>query len=1477
MTKTIRVSVDDSASLRVRRGRDAFATIRGFVYQVELTILRWLELGNQEALELERGEDIDKISQQIADAQTDSWDRLLEQVKYRTRITMRTPGLRAALANFFEHRSLNPELSLRFRFTTNALPRREKLSPLPNGLTGVEAWRRIHAGEVSPTEAAELLGGLRQLLRGNSRPDGATVDSWRAWRAFLDSSSDQELSAFIAQVEIATASPQLEELRPRIERRLRDEGYADDDHTAAELYTVLFVAVFKKLSVQGLKRLTRADLLAEVAGRGPGARDSGLRAKLEELKTFVEERLAAVERDLYVLRAAVAARISPPGARHGDTRTFQLTTNYFGKELDPSSTFNHARELAGRNELLERALESCSSILTKGSGILVVGGAGGVGKSRFLLEAARRLEAAGLEVRWVRDHATPDTESLNELPDGQVVILCDDAHRRTDLGAVLEFVESRRDPTVVFLGVRPYGRDALRVAAFQAGIGLDRILDLGDLHDLERDDLVQLVAAELGPDDERWAEDMVRVTHGSTLVALVAARLLRRRRLKPGILSQDPEVHHVVFSSFEDEIYGRVSPDVDPSLARRTLELAAAIGPVAMEDQDLINRAAAFLGTDAPMLLRVVGALQEAGVLREQESGIRIVPDVLSDHILHRTLVAAGRTTHVELQIIEKLGSDVLSNVLRNVAELDWQLDVAASREGGVARVDVLEDVWFKFLDVYRASSTEERLTYLDRLQPVAAFQPAAVLDLCESIGRAPADEDRTQLDQPFIPGLVLDRVATLLAFIAQHESHYERVLDLLWRLGRDDRREPNRYPEHPIRTLEEVVRYAPSRHLWRQGRAIPVLRRWTEEDGWSRHAHSPLVVAHAILQTDFIEDRFDPRRNVVTFTRYGVNADVTRRFREEIIELLQELALGPEPRGRILAVDALREALNPPAGQFGHVVTDEEEGAFRAQYEAALNAVDRIRAASKDPLVRLRLRDGLQWVIRRTKLGWKRDRARELVKRFRETNEIKLARVWGQIFDYRSGRWKTVQKRIEQLTVSVTDRLISQARDADQLVERLVIQHERFEAAGLPSQPYSLLTKIAEKRPDLANDVASWIIHAKEGSPGAAFAQWLHVLLSVLRHLRPMEYTRLLSAATTSQRPELRRAVALTLRWAHAEKPLDQEEKASLRALLADPAAIVREAAVDALQRVPVGERAALLRFVEIRGSEAVASAVAGLWAYLPGTEHPRLRSEEARRLLGMLVEFPDLDRPNMHIEQMLVSLAKSHPLLVLDFILERVRREAAAWGDPDSDEWHGYDAVPYGSFDGVWSALRTSPERPAIVRRLLTAIVEEARAAPQWYREALDVAVAVMRWDEEVETALHEWMGEGRVDDVAALDRLFSAQPSGFVVGRRAFVAELLAWLAARDDHARRRIEEALRASALGPMGVRRSDLPNENHMRLRDEALAYAAELDARGREYRAAAAFYRMLAADIEKRPPAADHERASQERVSPEDHPWAEEN
>lgn len=82
----------------LKRDRDAWATIRGYVYQVDLSIKQWIALEDKQVLELERGEDIDVVSEI---SKSEIQERKLQQIKHREKkITLRSNEAIEALINF---------------------------------------------------------------------------------------------------------------------------------------------------------------------------------------------------------------------------------------------------------------------------------------------------------------------------------------------------------------------------------------------------------------------------------------------------------------------------------------------------------------------------------------------------------------------------------------------------------------------------------------------------------------------------------------------------------------------------------------------------------------------------------------------------------------------------------------------------------------------------------------------------------------------------------------------------------------------------------------------------------------------------------------------------------------------------------------------------------------------------------------------------------------------------------------------------------------------------------------------------------------------------------------------------------------------------------------------------------------------------------------------------------------------------------
>jgi hypothetical protein len=149
--------------------RDASDVVAGFVFQIDLTIQRWLEMKEHEVLELERGEDLDLI--QLGDGDVPE-TRLLEQFKRRSTsaISLRSGDALMAVAHFCEHRRTNPSTRLQFRFLTTGALAKEQAWKRPG--TAISAWQSIHRGQLKDDDQKEALDGIREFLSNCSAPSG---------------------------------------------------------------------------------------------------------------------------------------------------------------------------------------------------------------------------------------------------------------------------------------------------------------------------------------------------------------------------------------------------------------------------------------------------------------------------------------------------------------------------------------------------------------------------------------------------------------------------------------------------------------------------------------------------------------------------------------------------------------------------------------------------------------------------------------------------------------------------------------------------------------------------------------------------------------------------------------------------------------------------------------------------------------------------------------------------------------------------------------------------------------------------------------------------------------------------------------------------------------------------------------------------------------------------------------------------------
>ena len=129
--------------------RQANDSLRGYLYQILHSVNAWLDLAGNEILYLEGAEDFDRVSDEAA---------TVVQVKdTQHNITLRSPEVNDAINNYWDLRTKNPSLKVKFRFLTRSQIGAEQGAPFGNNQQGLRLWRRCSGDEATITKISEFL------------------------------------------------------------------------------------------------------------------------------------------------------------------------------------------------------------------------------------------------------------------------------------------------------------------------------------------------------------------------------------------------------------------------------------------------------------------------------------------------------------------------------------------------------------------------------------------------------------------------------------------------------------------------------------------------------------------------------------------------------------------------------------------------------------------------------------------------------------------------------------------------------------------------------------------------------------------------------------------------------------------------------------------------------------------------------------------------------------------------------------------------------------------------------------------------------------------------------------------------------------------------------------------------------------------------------------------------------------------------
>jgi hypothetical protein len=286
--------------------RDAWSTIRGFVYQVDMTIFRWLNLNENEILELEKGEDIDIVRE---GPDLGEISRVLEQIKIRENTTSLNTALALELFfNFFLHRKNNPGKKLLFRFVSNAGYNLERPALFENAKIGVSVWQELYNEENVKSDDPRILVIQKHLLRkieqqilDPSQIDEKNKDIQQHWSSFKTLAEDQDaMLEFIKDFEWSSESIQITSITDSIKKLIKLSRFLPSQTNAELLYPRLFLFVFKLLTSSSEKYLDVASLIEQSSLPVLSEQDtvtfeiiSGILGTLEQRVSKAEESIAS--------------------------------------------------------------------------------------------------------------------------------------------------------------------------------------------------------------------------------------------------------------------------------------------------------------------------------------------------------------------------------------------------------------------------------------------------------------------------------------------------------------------------------------------------------------------------------------------------------------------------------------------------------------------------------------------------------------------------------------------------------------------------------------------------------------------------------------------------------------------------------------------------------------------------------------------------------------------------------------------------------------------------------------------------------------------------------------------------------------------------------------------------------------------------------------------------------------------------------
>jgi transcriptional regulator with XRE-family HTH domain len=1116
-----------------------------------------------------------------------------------------------------------------------------------------------------------------------------------------------------------------------------------------------------------------------------------------DITRLIREELAPISRRKLVDKYFPGQRYALTGQL--DTGPWQTPDEFFAPFTGAHATFSHDWGLVGRACEVETIVET---LCGKANRIVLLLGAGGTGKSRVLKDVISKLKAStGREPLLLSPTEQLSAAALEMLDNGQVTVVVDDAHDRTDLPALFSFAANSARDIRILLASRLYARARLRGQAGQFARG-GAIKEV-ELKRLDLADTTKLAAEVLtcfgGATD--FAEPIARATLDCPLVTVLAARIAVQEKLPLAMALDAAAFRDTILGKFAKVVTGELAPAGEQKNFTEILKLISLVQPFSIEDAAFRSLATAVTGITPDSVSATLRTLIEGGIIFRRGAQYRLMPDLLGDYIIEQTCIGVDdRLDSFADRVFTEAVPPLLGHVLVNLGRLDWRRS-----SGNPTDSHLLAHLW-RALNVtggYHDSALEAAAS-------AAFYQPRQALDF---------------VARQWQRGIRQDELVKIVRHAAYSLDHVSEACGLLWEMGRNDNRELGRFPNHAMRALKELCEVQPNKPIAFNEEVVSFGLRLIDKPDTFDAFHSPFEFLKGILSGEGHVTTGDDR--TITFKPFTVNYGAVCDMRERVIDRAIMLLSTPSLRAIGQAADFLGDAIRYPMGSFGMRVADSVIERYTAEFCKTIERLSElVQSETIDPIVPVAIAHAVSWHAHYAG-GETAAIARELFAALPKSLEFRLLGAlsdgFGQIFLGRMDA-NTWQSRLNAwIEALVKDVSVAYPKAA---VLGTVIENAlaRVIEAGLAKRGSSrtLIHEILRARIDLAR----LVVEDATKSADSRLSVYLDAALSKVLHSDPEEGRRWARHLLDTGNVALQSAVGRAFSWRPLEggvlAPADAE---IFKRVLSSSERRVVQSGLGILSALAQnGWRVALdlLRHTNLKLDAGLADEAFMMFFGNREDIFSTLEEGDVRYLFAELKSLPELN--GYWIDTLLSHLSRHFPLLTCEFFLSRVDQAATS-----NEEFSRIRPINYGPYAQVPLRFKEAQRYSAVldaVWRWMT-----VRDPSDWRFEHQASALfegMFLPIDQVVLEFFASKIAIAKERDLRWIGSVLARTDSKFVFDHHDIVVAFLDACDRAGDSARRSGIQALHSSAISGIRRGRPGEPFDRDVEYREASLRFMPRL-------------------------------------------------